>query len=689
MSRQTYSFALGGGMDEITQPLAINPGRAITCLNHESVENGYGRVDGYERFDGRPGPTDYPFWLLPFNTGVTPLVTGDAVTGATSGAAGIVLLDPTLAEGAWDGTGEGVLGLRAVTGDFQTNESILVGGTMRAVVAGPEIVGAAQSADETEEDAAEAARTYARALIQAIPGSGPVRGVVKFGGAVCGFRDNAGGTAGALYKSSGAGWTLVPLGYRVAFTSGGPTEILEGNTVTGATSGATAVVRRVILQSGDWAGGTAAGYFVVSDIVGTFVAGNLNVGVSTNLATIAAAPVAITLPAGGRYFFEIHNFYGASGTRRVYGANGVGSAFEFDGTYFVPLDTGADIDTPERLAIFRNTLFLSFPNGWFQGSAPGEPTGWEAILGAFGDGIGSDIADFISNVDSLIVLGKNGIFALTGSDSTDFTLSTITDEAGAKPFTGQRLGGGIYLDNRGLRSVQTTQAYGNFAMGAITQTVAKTLKRKVDAGAMAIASVTVRTKNHYRMFFDDGSGLSFYMGRKTPEPMYFDLGKVVECIWSGESNAGVEEMFFGSTDGFVYQLDRGTSFDGATIEGFLGLAYANMGTPNLLKRVHKIGIEAVANGGSLIGLAVEYDYSSNEQLSTSQATVEAQGAGGLWGVANWGEFFWSSPVENVLEAEVEGQGRNASIIVYSNSTRIAQYVLRGATLYYSDRGRVR
>ena len=106
-------------------------------------------------------------------------------------------------------------------------------------------------------------------------------------GDVYAFRDNGGPTAGRLYKSTTGGWSLVPLGYRVAFTSGGTTEITEGQTVTGGTSGATATVRRVIVQSGDWEAGDAAGYFVLSDVSGTFAAENLNVGASPNLATIA------------------------------------------------------------------------------------------------------------------------------------------------------------------------------------------------------------------------------------------------------------------------------------------------------------------------------------------------------------------------------------------------------------------
>ena len=71
---------------------------------------------------------------------------------------------------------------------------------------------------------------------------------------------------------------------RLAFTSGGTTAISVGDTITGATGGATAIVCCVTLTSGTWAGGDAAGEFLIYGQVGTFEAEELN----TNKATIAA-----------------------------------------------------------------------------------------------------------------------------------------------------------------------------------------------------------------------------------------------------------------------------------------------------------------------------------------------------------------------------------------------------------------
>lgn len=78
----------------------------------------------------------------------------------------------------------------------------------------------------------------------------------------------------------------------LAFTSGGTAEIAIGDTITGATSAATAVVDSIILSSGTWAGGDAVGTLNIHTQSGTLFNENLNVaGKQDNIATISTASV--------------------------------------------------------------------------------------------------------------------------------------------------------------------------------------------------------------------------------------------------------------------------------------------------------------------------------------------------------------------------------------------------------------
>ncbi len=77
------------------------------------------------------------------------------------------------------------------------------------------------------------------------------------------------------------------------FTSGGGTnkEIKVGDTVTGETSGATAVVEYVYLSSGKWADADAAGTLIFTTTTGTFQAETLKIGAVLDVATISGSAV--------------------------------------------------------------------------------------------------------------------------------------------------------------------------------------------------------------------------------------------------------------------------------------------------------------------------------------------------------------------------------------------------------------
>lgn len=79
---------------------------------------------------------------------------------------------------------------------------------------------------------------------------------------------------------------LVGYLYALPFTSGGTTVPKGGDTLTGETSGATAIIEDITVSSGAWANGDAAGTFYVRRLVGTFQAEEVSVS-GSNVATLA------------------------------------------------------------------------------------------------------------------------------------------------------------------------------------------------------------------------------------------------------------------------------------------------------------------------------------------------------------------------------------------------------------------
>ena len=89
MSQLPYIFATGGALDLVTAPIAMKPGRLIAAKNYEATMKGYHRVDGYEAYDGRLQPSLAGYWVLAFDGGIAAIVTGNTITGHTSGATAI------------------------------------------------------------------------------------------------------------------------------------------------------------------------------------------------------------------------------------------------------------------------------------------------------------------------------------------------------------------------------------------------------------------------------------------------------------------------------------------------------------------------------------------------------------------------------------------------------------------------
>jgi hypothetical protein len=81
-------------------------------------------------------------------------------------------------------------------------------------------------------------------------------------------------------------WNAIPR-VTVSYTSGGTYVMLVGDTITGATSGATGVLSVVTVTGGSFAAGTASGKLSFTGASGVLTAGeNLNVGANLNVATV-------------------------------------------------------------------------------------------------------------------------------------------------------------------------------------------------------------------------------------------------------------------------------------------------------------------------------------------------------------------------------------------------------------------
>lgn len=719
-------FAFEGGLNLVDPPLVVKPGHLIGAKNYEpGVRGGYSRVDGYERFDGRPSPTRADYWTLEV-TGVvgTPFVVGDILRQYEPGE---TVFDNTTQIGNGIiasinnmGSGTFVIGVVETTDTdefvdgFEQDGDVYTAdpadpqpGTLRGTSTFAFRNGA--TTDEVNEQVAFDKTEYYRDEIEAVGGAacaGPVKGVAVFKDRVVAFRGNAAGTATLMFETNQNtydGWQAVNLGHKIRFDTGGTTAITVGQTIEGGTSGATAVVSRIVYDGGDVGASTATGFIIVQTITGTFSVGE-DIEVS---ATKKAEVVSVTaqslpvIPEGKRMRFRVHNFAGAGDNTCLYGVNGVANAFEYDsdGT-FVLIETGMVNDAPTHVFVLNNHLILTFPGGSIQNSSYGKPTEFDPVLGADERTIGGDVTDGIEETDRTLILAtRNRTYVMYGDDAATFVVKEFTRGTGMLPDTANKLGHTIFLDDHGFTTLKAAQDFGNFSTNSISDKILPTIQTVLKARGIA-GSVISRRKNLYRLFFDNGSALviatrpggkfSGWMQIAFPiEPTCFDSGELefpVGIIPEQTQNPGPifpERIFFGAEDGFVYEMDIGYSFDGENIEHFMRTVYHHSHSPEIFKHYRKATIDVDVQGKCTLFCTVDFNYGNR----TGQQGIEAEfaGGGGLWDIANWDEFKWSGSVFDQLVLKIEGDGYNIGMFFYGNSNREASHTLYNTTYHYSRR----
>jgi len=667
-------FPLKGGLDLVAPSISIDPGKCFDAQNYEpETSGGYRRIDGNERYDGRTSPSAASYWVM--DCSITGTISdGETITGVTSGATGKVL-----------SVAGSTLVLGRVTGTFLQDEALQVSAVTVATCLLPAYI---NGSPDPENDAAYtllAANDY-RADIQAVPGSGPIRGVFLYQDVVYAFRDNAGGTAGNLYKSSSSGWQLVSFGTEIQFTAG-TANIAAGDLITGGTSGATASVVAVLLRTGTWAG-TAVGTLIISPLSGTWQNGEaIKVG-GTSKATSASLATAITRAPGGRVEAIQANFTGSTQTSRMYGADGVNYAFEFDGVNYIPIRTGMTADTPLHIALFKSCLFLSF-HGSLQISAIGTPYSWTAVLGAAELTTGEEITGLMvqsgtSNGAALTVSTAGQTYTLYGNSTADFKLVPSVWELGYLPYTLQQVSNNTYgLTARGIQSLMTTQSYGDFSYASVSHAVQPYIESR---RGTQIASVTNKTRSQYRLFFSDGSALVVGLtGDSINGCLPLLYPNPVTCIYSGSRANGQEVTFFGSSNGYIYQDNIGTSFDGAPIESWIRPVFNNSKSPLVRKRYRRAIFEVKAEGFSKVDVGYDIGYGTPDVLAPVGVSSNQISGGGFWDQFSWDSFTWDYQTVSDVNISLDGTERNVSFLVYSNRAGDKPHTIQGINLLYTPR----
>ena len=765
----TQFSRFAGGLDLVSPPLTIDAGKCISINNYECNSlGGYRRIDGYERFDGRPSPSAQSYYYCPC-TFVGAVTVGQTITGATSAATGKVLQVES-----------NYLIIDRVTGTFAV-ENFTVGGVVKGALTilpskdgHPTGVGHATALGLTADD-------Y-RTDIHAVAGSGVIRGVCMYKGVAYAFRDNSAGTAVDIWKSTSTGWQQITLFKSLPFKNC-VVDVIDGVVINQKNSGATATVKRQVIETSqnlddleatsdstitmalgshtfttqtekayiagqailitatasptNYLNGTVTSYsgnqivinitaktgsgtysqwalhsdpinirsdtgrFIVTNVTGTWtsnVADTIRVGI-IDIAVVdndaGGNPVTqITILQGGNYQFVQHNFLANSDSKKLYGADSLNRAFEFDGDVYIPIRTQVTIDAPTNIAVINGQLALSY-FGAVLVSAVGNPHDFRTTSLGFQDiqEFGDTVTGMSAIVGGVLAVACRDSFWQVSVDSQTslYKADLISPDIGAIHYGLMNLGALYSFDDKGIIRIVPSYVFGGFEHDTISRAIQPVIDRFREK---IVATAAYKSKNQVRFYANDGTGIIMTMtsnaGQNGATISGHDFSEFtypinVSYAWNGEDASGRDIVLLGDEDGYVYVANTGSSFDGEPIQAYIRTAFNNVKSPSAIKRFRKLEVELSTVGYSYIRFNPDFSYADPSIATHLLKYEELQGAGGYWDEATWNEFYYDGKIVSQPEIRIQGSGTNIGLVVFSNSAIDLGHNLSGVVLHYTPR----
>lgn len=678
--QQFQSVILGGGLDLVTPPLRIDPGRIIQAKNFEcDLNEGYRLFGGFERFSGEDAPvaTDWTF----LKCDASDVALDDTVTGATSGATGKAIQAAEQASGA-----DFAVYVTSVTGTFVVGETFTANtGEILSI----QVNSVYSLLTDTFNDIRLVKENYLRDQIAVPTGSEDgTLGTWRHLATQIMFRNKTGGATAGMFKATTSGWTAVDLGHIVFFdTAANAALAVVGATVSDGVSD-TATIEAAGYNT---VGKNDLGYFVLSGFTAGFaIAANMTISASP-VGTVTTAGAAIALNPDGRHEFRSHNFTGTVDEYNIYGADGVNPAFEYWPTrdIYVPIYTDLSnkaIDTPTYIGVYQNQVFVGYARSIVRNSGIGEVLNWDAADNTIDLNVGATVTGFDEAPKSLIITTRRTTLALTGVDQGTYILDVASANTGAIEHTMQHIGTTFMFDDRGIIELQRTLNFGNFENSTVSRLIQSKLN---ELRPLIVASTVSLSKNIYRLFASNGEGVSMTIAQDKISFSLFDLGKNVTCAINAEDETGAERIFFGDDAGFVFEMDQGRSFDGVTRQSWIQTAFHFLGSQTVRKRFHRLFISVLIDGIATAFVSAKYSLGSSDVRSTVSSGTDFSELANLNSAFDVGLFDVmvfddQSPVSDAY-TDLTGTGESVSLTISHNSASDDIFTLQDLTYYYKTR----
>jgi len=435
---------------------------------------------------------------------------------------------------------------------------------------------------------------------------------------------------------------------------------IDGYTKLGATLPGTGPVLGVVFFNED--------YYAIRQNGADATLYRLDGGTWTSVGTVSV----------GRYEFDEGNFTATAPGRALYMV-GEGKPYELKGGVLTEITEAAA--GAKYIAVHNNYLWLGFSQGSVQYSEVGDPLGWDGAAGAGEIGTQQKLTGLLPGTGGVLhVACRDSMQAIYGSSPQNFERRITVPNSSVKAYSLQSMLQPYFVAERGISNLEATQQFGDFRQlqaGASTEP----LFTKDGWASRIQCSGLSKSRAQYRVFIDDGSGV-YLSPTGTTTVKFPDKPQVMH---SGEKASGEEVTIFGDDAGNVYRLgNEAESFNGEPITAFLTLAYNDLRSPTVRKRFRRVIWDIRSGSTASVTFKPDFDYGGSASAEALRQRLNFLLSGGLWDVAKWDDFVWSSPIMGEEPADATGTGNSINFAIHSNTVS-APHEMLGYQLIYSQR----
>ncbi len=384
--------------------------------------------------------------------------------------------------------------------------------------------------------------------------------------------------------------------------------------------------------------------------------------------------------------------------------DGVNPAWKWDGVSETILNTSGAPTNPKYAKLFKGRLALA---GHSTGdiltlSAPNNDEDYTGGGGALEFNVGDTIKGIALFRDVLVIFCERSIKRLTGSTSADFKIEPVTDSIGCVcGDTVQEIGGDlVYLATDGLRSYAATERVGDIEMSCVSRSIQPLVASVLAEGFSEdeYSSCCIRKKSQYRLFINnsnlgDSDNINI-LGRLQDAPVtpkgQFEWATMLgfkPYSADSEYSGNLEIAVFGhTTNGYVYRLESGNTFDGTPIIAIYRSPDLTFDDASIRKVFQKINVYTKVEGNIDANVQLLLDREELSAIQPNPVSIYQAGTVPVYGVAEYGTDRYGAFIYPFFKRNLIGSGFFGAFQFVCNNDS-APFKIDSYQIQFSTKGR--